>query len=42
MERAFNLKTSHRDRIVRANVDLYLEAMQLDQYSVDKFKYDHI
>merc|ERR1712232_1095314 len=37
MERAFSLKISHRDRIVRANVDLFLTAMQLQHYSVDKF-----
>lgn len=41
MNRAFNLKTSHRDRIVRANVDLYLQAMQLQEYSVDKFNEMH-
>eukprot|EP00484_Ammonia_sp_Unknown_P022892 CAMPEP_0197033530 /NCGR_PEP_ID=MMETSP1384-20130603/11911_1 /TAXON_ID=29189 /ORGANISM="Ammonia sp." /LENGTH=1137 /DNA_ID=CAMNT_0042463347 /DNA_START=267 /DNA_END=3680 /DNA_ORIENTATION=+ len=41
MERAFNLKTSHRDRIVRANVDLFLQSMQLQDFSVDKFNEMH-
>eukprot|EP01083_Nonionella_stella_P021481 59542_1 len=41
MERAFNLKTSHRDRIVRTNVDLFLNAMLLQPYPVDKFNEMH-
>eukprot|EP01084_Bolivina_argentea_P156534 272828_1 len=41
MERAFNLRTSHRDRIVRTNVDLFLKSMQLQDYSVDKFNEMH-
>ena len=39
MERAFYLKTYRFDRIVRQNVELFLKAMHLEHYSVDKFKF---
>eukprot|EP01084_Bolivina_argentea_P156533 272826_1 len=41
MKRAFNLKSSHRDRIVRTNTDLFLASMQLKDYSVEKFNEMH-
>ena len=41
MERAYNLKSCHRDRAVRKNADIFLEAMRLQDYSMDVFNDMH-
>lgn len=41
MERAYNLKTCNRERTVRTNADIFLKAMQLEHYSVDKYNEMH-
>ena len=38
MDRAFELMQTHRDKVVKRNVEAFLKSIQCWDYSIDKYK----